>query len=166
MAAMKVTSHSMWWLALLTLLLTAGISQASQSAVTGAMAGHWEGNARIVVSWCHQTNLPVKVDINQDGSVTGTIGDAALVRGRFQLNRGWLGRKLNLASDYIIMGDLKTAIVAAEGITRSRVFIPLNFTGGVFKGGINTSGSMVFNAASQKEKMALSAMNLTLSRLP
>ncbi|MGB7767593.1 MAG: hypothetical protein WBN22_01905, partial [Verrucomicrobiia bacterium] len=42
----------------------------------------------------------VKVDIHADGSVTGTVGDAKLTEGRFESNRGWLGRKLNLYSDY------------------------------------------------------------------
>ena len=166
MAAMKALSHSVRLLILLTLLLTAGSSLASQSVVTGTMSGHWEGSARIVVSWCHHTNLPVKVDIHPDGTVAGTIGDATLVQGRFQRNRGWLGRKLNLASDYIIQGDLQGALVAAEGITRSRVMIPLNFTGSLFKGGVNTSGSMFCCKASRKEKMVLSAMALTLTRSP
>jgi hypothetical protein len=68
------------------------------------MVGHWEGKAQIVVAWCHQTNLPVKMDINADGSVTGTVGDAKLTEGRFQPNRGWLGRKLNPWSDCTLRG--------------------------------------------------------------
>ena len=121
-------------------LLIACNSQAAES-VTPAMVGHWEGNARIIVSWCHQKNLSVKVDIHADGSVTGTVGDAKLTEGRFELNRGWLGRKLNLWSDYIITGNLDGPIVAAEDITRSGVKMPLNFSGGTFDGGVNTSGS-------------------------
>ena len=116
--------------------------RAGDSIVTPAMIGHWEGTAHIVASWVHQTNLPVKVDINADGSVTGTVGDAKLTEGRFELNRGWLGRKLNLWSDYIITGGLSGAIVAAEGITRSSVAIPLNFKDGMFEGGVNTSGAL------------------------
>ena len=71
------------------------------------MVGHWEGNARIIVSWCHQTNLPVAVDIHADGSVTGKIGDATLVGGHF-LNRIAVGRGrgLNLATDYMVTGKL------------------------------------------------------------
>jgi len=54
-------------------------SCASNTGLTPAHVGHWEGNARIVVSWCNQTNLSVKVDIGEDGTVTGTVGDAALM---------------------------------------------------------------------------------------
>jgi hypothetical protein len=138
---MKKTLHITRLIATLAILLPALTSWATESVVTPAMVGHWEGNARIIVSWCHQTNLPVKVDIHADGSVTGTVGDAKLTEGRFESNRGWLGRKLNLYSDYIITGGLDGAIVAAEGITRSSVKMPLNFSGGTFAGGVNTSGS-------------------------
>jgi hypothetical protein len=138
------------------ILLTVLSSWATESVVTPAMLGQWEGHARIIVSWCHQTNLPVKVDIHADGSVTGMVGDAKLSKGRFHRNRGWLGRKLNLATDYIITGKLDGTIVAAEGISRERVKMPLNFSGGSFKGGINSSGwkfggkdKMVLSAASQ-----------------
>ncbi len=133
---------------------------ASDSIVTPATAGHWEGNARIIVTWCHQTNLPVQLDIGADGSVVGTVGDARLEAGRFQQNRGWVGRKLNLATDYIITGNLSGAIVAAEGIDRSGVMIPLNLSGGNLKGGVNTTG-WKFGG---KKKMCLAAASLRMVR--
>jgi hypothetical protein len=100
------------------------------------------------------------VDIHADGSVTGTVGDAKLTDGYFLRNRGWLFRKLNLATDYIIRGGLDGPIVAAEGITRSRVNIPLNFSNGMFKGGVNTSGTDFGG----KKSMWLAAANLKLVR--
>ena len=140
-------------------------SWAAESIVTPAMVGHWEGSARILVSWCHQTNLPVQVDIHADGSVSGTVGDAKLTEGRFQQNRGWLGRKLNLWSNYIITGGLSGAIVAAEGITRSGVKMPLNFSGDAFAGGVNTSGSGFEGFDPKKgEGTWLAAGNLKLVR--
>ena len=108
--------------------------------VTPAMAGHWEGNAHIIVNWTKATNLVVSLDIATDGIVTGKIGDATLKKGRFKSNRGWLGRKLNLATDHIITGDLEGPVIAAEGITRSGVNIPLTFTNGCFKGSVHTTG--------------------------
>src|SRR5208283_5791799 len=111
-------------MATLAMLFTTWNLGAMISVVTGAMVGHWEGNARIIVAWCRQTNLSVKVDIHEDGTVAGTVGEATLAQGHFQKNRGWLGRKLNLATDYIIKGNLNGAIVQAEGITRSKVMIP------------------------------------------
>lgn len=150
----------------LALLLTAWNLRADESIVTPTMTGHWEGNARIIVSWCRQTNLPVSVDIHADGSVTGKVGDAKLTGGRFQPNRGWLGRMLSLYSDYIITGNLDGDIVSAEGITRASIKIPLDFNGGVFKGGVHTSGSKLVEKDQWKEKMIFSAASLTLTRSP
>ncbi len=130
------------------------------------MVGHWEGNARIIVIWCHQTNLSVKVDLHEDGTVTGTVGDATLTGGQFLRNRGWLGRRLNLFSDYIITGSLNGAIVKAEGITRSKVMIPLDFVSGALKGGLDTSGTMFHSKETIKEKMPFSAAFLTLTHSP
>jgi hypothetical protein len=145
---------------LLVAALPAARLFAGESVPTPPMVGHWEGNARIIVIWCQQTNLPVAVDIQADGIVTGKIGDATLVEGRFKRNRGWLGRKLNLKSDYIITGGLTGPIVAAEGITRSGVWVPLHFKDGAFRGGLATSGWEIGG----KKWMKLSASSLTLKR--
>ena len=162
---MKTSPHVTRLIATLAILLQALTSWATGSVVTPAMVGHWEGTARIVVSWCHQKNLYVKVDIHADGSVTGTVGDAKLLEGRFASNRGWLLRKLNWATDYIITGGLDGAVVASEGITRSSVKIPLNFTGGTFTGGVNTSGSGFEGFAGKKgEGTWLAARSLKLIR--
>jgi hypothetical protein len=156
---MVFTFHHVRWLLAIALMPPVLTSCATQSAPTPAQVGHWEGNARIIVSWCRQKNLPVKVDIHADGSVTGSVGDAKLSEGRFQRNRGWLGRKLNLATDYIITGDLDGPIVAAEAITRQRVMMPLDFSGDAFTGGLGTSGWMFGG----KDKMVFTATSLTLT---
>jgi hypothetical protein len=152
-------------IAALTALATGNLFSA-ESVVTPDMAGHWEGNARIIVSWCKQTNLFVAIDIQTNGTVAGKIGDATLVDGQFQSNRGWLGRKLNLWSDYIIKGKLDGSIVAAENIARDQVFIPINFKDGVLAGGVMTSGANGLFAGTEerKAKMAFTAMSLNLTR--
>jgi hypothetical protein len=122
------------------------------------MIGQWKGSASIIVTWCQQTNLPVALTIDARGRVTGKAGDAVLTKGRLQLNRGWLGRKLKMKTDYIIVGQLNGSIIAGEGISRSRVSMPLNFNRGTFVGGLHTSGSL----SGGKERMILSARSLTL----
>ena len=138
---MKTSLRMAGLIAALVGFLPAITLRAADTIVTPAMVGHWAGNAQIVVAWCHHPNLPVKVDIQADGTVTGTVGDARLTGGRFESNRGWLFRRLNWATDYIITGGLDGDIVAAEGINRARVKIPLNFSNDTFQGGVNTSGS-------------------------
>ena len=163
---MKTVPYITRLIATLAILLPVLTSWATESAVTPAMVGHWEGDARIIVSWCHQKNLTVKVNIHADGSVTGTVGDAKLTDGRFESNRGWLLRKLNWSCDYIITGGLDSDIVADEGIKRERVIIALNYNAGIFKGGVDTEGSLCVFSSEQtrKEKMALTARPLKLIR--
>ena len=133
---------------------------AGEPVVSPQMAGAWKGEAKIIVTWCKQKTLPIQVNILKDGTVTGTIGDATLQNGKLRKNRGAIGRKLNIKTDFIIEGKLKGAIVSAEGINRSRVKIPLNFGGGFFKGGLHTSG-IKFGG---KKAMSLSASSLTLNK--
>jgi hypothetical protein len=58
------------------------------------------------------------------------------------------------------VGDLQGAIVAAEGITRARVKIPLNVSGETLTGGLHTSGSKF-----GKDPVILSAAGLKLKRV-
>ena len=151
--------YSLLPLGFIAFCLVAG-AQAAENVVTPPMVGDWRGSARIVVIWTRQTNLPVNVRISSDATVTGQVGDATLLNGRLSKNRGWIGRKLNLATDYIITGDLSGAVIAAEGIKRDRVLIPVNFTGTNFTGGVHTSGSKMGG----KEHMILSAGGLKLRK--
>ncbi len=135
---------------------------AAESIVSPAMVGSWGGNARTIVSWCHQTNLTVAVDIHADGTVTGKIGDATLVAGHFLNHRTWPWRHT------LIIGKLEGAIVAAEDIMRSDVKVICDFSNDSFKGQIDTNGSLcVFSSeTTRKEKMALTAVGLNLTRTP
>lgn len=154
--------HRLHWTPVLlagAMFLSQGCAQADNRVATDAMVGQWEGSARVIVVWCQQTNLPVAVNIGADGTVTGKFGAATLTQARLKKNRGWLGRKLNVKTDYIIVGSLQGAIVAREEITRSQVKMPLNFRGGAFVGGLHTSGSKFGG----KERGILSA-GLTLRR--
>lgn len=156
-------THRLTWkpvLLVAAMWLSHDYAQASDGVVNADMVGRWEGNAQVIVVWCQRTNLPVVLDIRADGTVSGRIGDATLAKARLKKNRGWLGRKLNVKTDYIIVSDLQGAIVAREGISRSYVKMPLNFRGGSFVGGIHTSGSKLGG----KDRGILSA-RLTLRRM-
>jgi hypothetical protein len=150
-------------LATLSLMLAAMTPlQGADDTVTDALVGHWQGSARIVVDWCQQQRLPVAIDINSDGNVTGKIGDATLKNGRLSRNRGWIGRKMNLATDYIIKGDLTGSLVPTEGVTRSSVSIPFDLTNMTLVGGVHTSGTKFGG----KKDGILSAASLNLNHAP
>ena len=124
--------------------------------------GKWVGSAHIVVDWTRQQDLAVSVTIHDDCSVTGTVGDATLIDGKFKTNRGAIGKALNLGDDYIITGQLQGAIIASEGVRRESVFIPFNIGAGQLAGGVATSGSMFGG----KESMVLTAQHLVLRHPP
>jgi hypothetical protein len=150
------------WLAALILLasLVPGSASAQSKATRDSMTGVWCGSARIVVNWTVQKALPVRLAIAPSGDVTGQVGDAQLAAGRLKTNRGAIGRMLNIKTDYIVTGRLEGPIIAAEGVTRPGVKMPLNWTGSEFRGGVNTEGWKVGG----KEHMVLTAQRLVLRR--
>ncbi len=79
--------------------------------------------------------IPISLTIQADGLVDGSIGNARFSGCWIENNRGWLGKKLNLKTDYIIRGGaLEGGIVAAD-LERSRKFtIPCNIVDGKLKG--------------------------------
>lgn len=117
------------------------------------LAGQWTGNAKVIVSWCEQEQLPVSLSIHADGRVSGQLGDAHLVDGRVSRNRGALGKALDIKTDFIIHGGLDGWLVAAEEIGREKVDIPFGLGSGVLAGAVHSSGwhvgppsKMVFSA--------------------
>ena len=136
-----------------------GVS-AAQSALP-AMCGRWKGTADIVVNWTKARTLPVEIAIAADDRVTGKIGDATIVDGRFRANRGWLGRTLHVKTDWIIDGRLDGPIIAAENVVRDELMMPLNWKGSSFEGGIATSG----NKIGDHDTMAFTA-RIVLRRAP
>ena len=150
-------------LCICTLVLAAVMAsnQAAENLVKQQMCGTWHADGRIIVNWTKQKNLPVMLTISSNASVSGKVGDATLVNGRFKRNRTAIGRKLNLATDYIVTGDLSGPIIALEGIKRSSVNIPLNFqTNFTFTGGLHTSGGKFGG----RNNMILSATGFTFVR--
>lgn len=132
----------------------------SPGAFPSAMVGTWSGDSRICVNWTVQRILPVRLTIAADGSVTGTIGDAALRSGRLQVNRNSLERALHWKTDWIVVGHLDGDVIKAEGIHRAGVKVPLDWVDDHFQGGVNTSGGMFGG----KQSMWLAAQDLRLER--
>lgn len=143
---------------LLPMYPATGLSQSK--ATLDSMTGVWCGSGRIVVDWTVQKNLGLRLTINRSGTVTGQVGDAQLASGRVKANRGPVGRMLNIKTDYMIVGRLEGPIIAAEGVTRSEVKIPLNWTGSEFQGSVHTDGA----SFGGKQRMVLSASRLVLRR--
>ena len=128
--------------------------------VDSAMVGSWVGRASIAVPWSRQRELAVRVTIRDDGSVSGTIGDAQLIDGRFASARGPAGRALRIGREYAIRGALSGPVIRSEAVQRTSVRLSLDWKGQTFEGELLTSGTQEGSSAD----MALSATSLVLRR--
>ena len=56
----------------------------------------------------------VSFNLYEDGTVEGTVGNAAMQSAYFRTNRGWLFKILDWdwSTDYIIVGDLKGSVIS------------------------------------------------------
>ena len=72
-----------------------------QTAPPQEVVGTWEAKAKT-----HAGQLKIHFDLQEDGTVSGTVGEASMVNAYFKKNRGWLGKSLHMATDYIIVGEL------------------------------------------------------------
>lgn len=125
-----------------------------------SMVGPWSGSARITVDWTQQKTLGVRVAIHADGSITGMVGDAALVHARMRANRTVLERATGVGSDYVVEAGLGGPILRTDKIQRASVRIPLDWDGSAFTGSIATNGTY----DGGRETMKLTATDLVLKR--
>ena len=128
--------------------------------VDSAMVGAWVGRAQIAVPWSQQRELTVRLLVRDDGSVSGTIGDAQLIDGRFASARGPAGRALRIGREYTISGALSGPVIRSEAVRPKEVRLSLDWKGQTFEGELQTSGTQEGSSAG----MALSATNLVLRR--
>ena len=126
-----------------------------------AMVGAWAGRAQVAVPWSQQRELEVRVLIRHDGSVSGTIGDAQLIDGRFSNARGPAGRALRIGREYAIAGGLSGPVIRSEAVQRASVRVSLDWKGHTFEGELQTSGTPDGSSAD----MALGATGLVLHRV-
>lgn len=71
-------------------------------------------------------NEIVNISIGIDGKVIGFIGNATLKECKIEKNRGSLGRKLNLKTDYRIYGYLDGKINQNDKQTERKISMPFN----------------------------------------
>jgi hypothetical protein len=134
---------------LLAASLVAGLSLSVPAQVAKAsVIGRWGGVADIVVNWTKQRTLPINIVIGANDQVTGSVGDATLVKGRLLRNRGAVARALQIKTDYVIEAELDGPIIRAENVQREMVQMPFNERDGRLAGSLNSSGQKIGNAAS------------------
>jgi hypothetical protein len=100
-----------------------------------AYAGEWRGTARIWMPDQTQLSLPLHLTIDSDGTVRGSMGQAR-VKARFEWNRSWLGRALNLRSDYVITGEVSGFAMGPAAGKQEKLSIPLESEGTYLRGAV------------------------------
>lgn len=119
--------------------LLAGCLARPMKTIPTPLIGTWHGESRVRLPIVFvpesdddpsddvQVPVALNITIHDDGTVTGTVGDAELVECVLKQNRGELGRRLNMATDYIVMdGYLAGAIVPADETPEKALTIPFN----------------------------------------
>jgi hypothetical protein len=128
-----------------------------------AMVGHWEGKADVAVNWCNATELAVALTINGDGTVAGKVGDATLKEAHIYPNPGKPPKGFTLQTKYVVEAALDGPLVAAEGIKRDTICIPVEVNAdGQLAGAFLTSGKEYGG----KEEKIFSAGLRPLSKTP
>lgn len=131
-------------LAILGLLLTAAASPAKDFPPQ-ELVGTWKGNVEIFgpfkiepyPSKAPEDHQDVILTITSSGTVSGRIGQALFSGCTIHRNRGWLGRKLNIRTDFIILGGHMEGKVAPRDKGDRHAFtIPFNITDGKLAGTI------------------------------
>ena len=96
---------------------------------TAAMIGTWKGTARVSAFETTTDDLDVQLQILPDAAVTGWVGGAKITTARLANNRSWLGRRLGLRTDYIILGEA----ALPSGQHRWQFQMPMTLQEGTFK---------------------------------
>jgi len=100
------------------------------------MTGTWYANLTMVSGQRLPAEIPVVFTIGPDGSVSGTVGNAALTKGQFVGNRSWFGRLTNWRTDYLIRGTLSRVVESYGGTAGDRFSAPLNLRGSELGGSL------------------------------
>lgn len=107
---------------------------------TDALVGTWEGWSQVLKQKGADTgkdSVLVSITILADGTVTGKAGGAAFLSCRVDSNRGWISRKLNIRSEYIVHhGTLEGPVVPGDPETSREFTIPFSLRNGKLSGGL------------------------------
>jgi hypothetical protein len=124
---------------MLAFAIIANAQGAAQDALPTALVGRWEGTAALDSGAVGQGAI-VRLTIAQDGTVTGTVGDATLANARIGRNRSLFSRVLGLGTRWMIDGALVGPLITATGLKRERTRMPVDHVGETLVGDFNATG--------------------------
>lgn len=139
-----------YWIIIIVIALSLGailfnIPSLSNWSPPESLQGTWVGKAQVSenIMMGSEANgkagtvVPIKIQIDEDGIVTGYIGKAELTDCVVSSNRSWLGRWLGIKTDYVISkADLVGKITENDPQTQRIVSIPFDIVDGQLTGSI------------------------------
>ncbi len=125
-----------------TLIVFVVTTGCQDKAIPSSLVGTWAGTANNTHVTPKNAPMPLTLIVSEDGSVTGTLGTASVKNGAIKRNRGKLGKRLNMKSDFLIYADLEGSLVSEKDIRYKGVFINMNIENGkVVAAGFSTTHS-------------------------
>lgn len=129
------------------LLLLSGCLATPIETIDASLLGTWRGDAtvRLPIRFAPppdeerepDVTIPLAITLHDDARVTGTVGGAELADCVLKRNRGELGRRLNFATDYIVMdGYLAGPVVPGDEELHKDLTIPFNVADGRMRGSV------------------------------
>jgi hypothetical protein len=79
-------------------------------------------------------SIVFQFEIDGNGNVSGHLGDAIFENCKVSKNRGNLGRTLNLATDYVIKGNLNGAIFSSDPHLTKEISAPFDIKNNKMEG--------------------------------
>jgi hypothetical protein len=139
-----------FYITLISIVLLLFLTQQQSTSATNwtppqSIVGNWSGKHLVVVRT--QTNgkynfikspgaLDFNITIHKDGNVTGTLGTAAFEGCEINKNRGWIGKMLNLKTDFVIKGKLVGAIFPEDPNKNKIISMPVDLENNTLKGSL------------------------------
>lgn len=129
--------------AILLSILFSSISHAEDRA--HPLAATWSGAQKVTVRYRAEgefrflaapDSVDLRLTVGEDGRIDGRLGSAVFADCGLRSNRGWLGRTLNLKTDYIIRGRLLGAIFPNDPYHDKEISFPFNAAGGKISGSL------------------------------
>ncbi len=118
---------------------------ADRLALPDSIVGTWTGKSVLHLSLASpitpghvpKDSLEIQIYIDKYGTIRGTVGDATFRECIASKNRGWLGRLLNIKTDYIIKdGYLEGRLGPEDTVDQKKFTLPFNIRNGLLIGTI------------------------------
>ena len=129
------------------ILMLLAISSSAQEKPTlpDSITGTWQGNGTLHLPSAEKKapsdipgdNPAIKVTIQPNGTVSGTVGACTFRNCIAKKNRGRLGRMLNIKTDYIILGGyLEGYLSPSDSVLQKNFTLPFGIRDGKLTGTI------------------------------